>query len=103
MVGFCERILAFTKGTGRTEFPADAMLYDAGAQHRTRGRRRHPRTRIGSTGPPGDSLARMIIATRNQLIHGYDGIDDDVLWSIVQTDIPALLASLRILKTQEPG
>ena len=45
----------------------------------------------------------MIIATRNQLIHGYVGIDDDVLWSIVQTDIPTLLASLRILKTQEPG
>ena len=45
----------------------------------------------------------MIIATRNQLIHGYLGIDDDVLWSIVQTDIPTLLANLRLLKTQEPG
>ena len=45
----------------------------------------------------------MIIATRNQLIHGYVGIDDDVLWSIVQTDIPTLLANLRLLKTQEPG
>lgn len=45
----------------------------------------------------------MIIATRNQLIHGYVGIDDDVLWSIVQTDIPTLLANPRLLKTQEPG
>ena len=45
----------------------------------------------------------MMIATRNQLIHGYLGIDDDVLWSIVQTDIPTLLANLRLLKTQEPG
>ena len=45
----------------------------------------------------------MVIATRNQFIHGYIGIDDDVLWSIVQTDIPTLLASLCILKTQEPG
>ena len=45
----------------------------------------------------------MIIATRNQLIHGYLGIDDDVLWSIVQTDIPALLTSLRLLNTQESG
>ena len=25
---------------------------------------------------------RMIIATRNQLIHGHLGIDDDVLWSM---------------------
>ena len=31
----------------------------------------------------------MVIATRNQLIRGYVGIDDDVLWSIVQIDIPA--------------
>ena len=45
----------------------------------------------------------MIIATRNQLIHGYLGIDDDVLWSIVQTDIPDLLANLRLLQAQEPG
>lgn len=45
---------------------------------------------------------RMIIATRNQLIHGYLGIDD-VLWSIVQSDIPALLTSLRVLNTQESG
>lgn len=36
-----------------------------------------------------------MIATRNQLIHGYAGIDDDVLWSIIQTDIPELLVSLR--------
>ena len=40
----------------------------------------------------------MIIATRNQLIPGYDGVDDDVLWSVVQTDVPTLLVSLRLLK-----
>ena len=39
---------------------------------------------------------RMVIATRNQLIQGYVGINHDELWSIVQTDIPTLLASLRI-------
>jgi uncharacterized protein with HEPN domain len=40
----------------------------------------------------------MIIATRNQLIHGYLGIDDDILWSIVQDDIPALLPLLQSLR-----
>ena len=44
-----------------------------------------------------------MIATRNQLIHGYLGIDDDVLWSMVQTDIPTLLANLRLLQIPEPG
>jgi len=41
---------------------------------------------------------RMIIATRNRLIHGYLGIDDDTLWSIIQDDVPLLLPLLKALK-----
>ena len=41
---------------------------------------------------------RMLIATRNQLIRGYLGIDKDTLWSIVDTDTPKLLEQLRGLK-----
>ena len=43
---------------------------------------------------------RMIIATRNHLIHGYLGIDNDTLWSIIQTDIPELLPLLQHLSKQ---
>jgi uncharacterized protein with HEPN domain len=38
---------------------------------------------------------RMVVATRNRLIHGYLGIDDDTIWSIVQDDVPKLLDQLR--------
>lgn len=37
---------------------------------------------------------RLIIATRNRLIHAYLGIDNDTVWSIVQDDIPELLTAL---------
>lgn len=37
---------------------------------------------------------------RNRLIHGYLGIDNDTLWSLIETDIPALLAALRALRVQ---
>jgi uncharacterized protein with HEPN domain len=30
-------------------------------------------------------------ADRNRLIHGYLGIDNDTVWSIVSTDVPRLL------------
>ena len=43
---------------------------------------------------------RQIIAMRNRLIHAYLGIDDDTLWSVVQSDIPALLADLQQLRKQ---
>lgn len=37
---------------------------------------------------------RMIIATRNRLIHDYLGIDNDTLWSIINDDVPTLLEEL---------
>jgi len=36
---------------------------------------------------------------RNRLIHGYLGIDNDTLWSIVRDDIPVLLERLDALKS----
>jgi uncharacterized protein with HEPN domain len=41
---------------------------------------------------------RLVVATRNRLIHGYLGIDNDTLWSIVVSDVPALLPRLREVK-----
>lgn len=33
-----------------------------------------------------------IVSLRNRLIHGYDSIDMDILWNILQNDIPALVS-----------
>jgi len=41
---------------------------------------------------------RQIIALRNRLIHAYLGLDNDILWSVIQTDIPELLLALKQLK-----
>ena len=38
---------------------------------------------------------RQIIATRNRLIHGYLGIDNDILWSIIQDDILSIIRELQ--------
>lgn len=44
---------------------------------------------------------RLIVATRNRLIHAYLGIDNDTIWSIIQDDIPALLKALEHLAGEE--
>lgn len=36
-----------------------------------------------------------IISLRNRLIHGYDSVDMDILWEILQKDIPSLAAQLQ--------
>jgi uncharacterized protein with HEPN domain len=36
-----------------------------------------------------------IVALRNRLIHGYDSVDDEIVWDIVQSKLPALESELR--------
>lgn len=36
------------------------------------------------------SNARKIVNTRNRIIHGYDTVSDDIIWSIVIKHIPLL-------------
>jgi len=36
-----------------------------------------------------------IVGMRNRLIHGYDQVDLDVLWQIIQADLPSLVVDLR--------
>lgn len=97
MIGFCERVQNFTQGINREEFVPESMRYDATVRNieliGEAATHVPAAIRQAAEGIPW----RMFIATRNQLIHGYAGIDDDVLWSIVQTDIPDLLAALREL------
>lgn len=44
---------------------------------------------------------RQIVAFRNILAHGYEGLDDDKVWSVVQNDLPALRRALARLLEEE--
>ena len=38
-----------------------------------------------------------IVALRNRVIHGYDSVDDEIVWDIVQNNVPALRSQLQDL------
>lgn len=42
-----------------------------------------------------------IVSLRNRLIHGYDAVDFDILWQIVNQDLPGLIESLRKVLCKE--
>ena len=44
---------------------------------------------------------RQIVGIRNRLIHGYRNIDNDVIWEVIQTHIPPLIAFLSQFVTLE--
>ena len=56
--------------------------------------------RLAQVDPPcAGQIAQypQIIAFRNVLIHGYDLVDHALVWSTVQTQLPALLRNVQAL------
>ena len=43
------------------------------------------------------SDTRRIIAFRNRLIHGYDSLADEVVWGVLETNLPVLHREVRFL------
>jgi uncharacterized protein with HEPN domain len=42
-----------------------------------------------------------IAGLRNRLVHGYDEVDFDILWDIIQLDLPPLIAALSSILEKE--
>ena len=98
MIECAEKILRYTTGLDQQAFTANSLVYDATLRNLEL---------IGeaATHVPTEVRAanqqipwRLVVATRNRLIHGYLGIDNDTLWSIITSDVPALLPQLRAIK-----
>ncbi len=98
MIGFAESAIAYTEGLDQTAFVASGLNYDATVRNLELigEAATHIPDAVRAANP--QLQWRLIIATRNRLIHGYLGIDNDILWSIIQSDIPALLPQLRELR-----
>ena len=98
MIEFSEKVLSYTEGMDRASFIASDITYDAVL--RTLELIGEAATRIPDEVREAHPEIpwRTVIATRKRLIHAYLGIDDDIIWSIVQNDIPSLLAALKRLE-----
>lgn len=98
MIAFSERVLVYTEGFDLPHFEQSGLNYDATVRNLEL---------IGEAATHIPQRVRefashiqwkQIIAMRNRLIHGYLGIDNDTLWSVIQDDIPQLLTNLKALK-----
>lgn len=98
MISFAQKVMAYTDGLDQAGFVSSGLNYDATVRNLEL---------IGESAthiPDAVRAAspqipwRLIIATRNRLIHGYLGIDNDTLWSIIRSDIPLLLPNLIALR-----
>ena len=97
MLNAARLILTFTAGMSRDVFRQDIKTQDAVVRRlevigeavrriSTDYRTAHP-----------EIAWRAIVGMRNRLIHQYDMVDLDVVWGVVQHDIPSLVKQLEAL------
>lgn len=87
MIDAARKVLAYTDGFDQPAFVASGLNYDATVRNLEI---------IGeaATHVPDD------VRDSHRLIHGYLGIDNDTLWSIIRDDIPALRDALEKLQAR---
>jgi len=95
MIGFAEKILSYTEGLEQDSFIAHDLNYDATPRNLELIGEAATRMPYAVRLRYPEIPWRMVIATRNRLIHAYLGIDDDTVWSIIQDNIPELLEQPR--------
>ena len=98
MISFAEKVLAYTDGFNQQRFESSGLTYDATVRNLELigEAATHIPAAVREFAP--HIQWRRIVAIRNRLIHGYLGIDNDTLWSVIQDDVPSLLAELVTLK-----
>ena len=100
IIAFAEKVIAYTNGLDQAGFVACGLNYDAVLRNLELigEAASHVPDAVRAANP--QIPWRLIIATRNRLIHSYLGIDNDTLWSIIRSDVPVLLPNMRALKNQ---
>ena len=99
MIGFSEKVIEYTKGLDQQAFAAGGLNYDATLRNLELIGEAATHVPEAVRSANAQVPWRKVIATRNRLIHGYLGIDNDTLWSIVRDDVPSLLPALKSVKS----
>lgn len=100
----CDEILAYSNSVNRPAFLNDRTLQIVVA-HLTQTIGEALRQAEHLYPPLGGYITDLhdIIDTRHRIVHGYDQINYQLLWDVVQTDLPILASQLNNLLAHAPS
>lgn len=93
-----DRIVEFTAGRTWSEYVADAFFRSAvERQFQILGEALFQLAKTDSETACAITGYRDIIRFRHVLVHGYDKVDDEVVWGVVRTHLPSLMDEINKL------
>ena len=94
MLDYAREAMAFVGPRSRADLDSDRIFQLAMRQIvRIVGEAANRVSKDGQAQYP-DIPWRLAITARNRIAHGYDMIDDDIVWQIVTEEFPLLIAAL---------
>jgi uncharacterized protein with HEPN domain len=101
MLLFAREVLTFTRGRSHSDYENDMVLRRA-VERATEligeaASNISDATRAAHPGIPW----RKIVGQRNVLIHDYGDVDDDLVWNLVELEIPKLASILEGIVTKD--
>src|SRR5262245_63638009 len=94
----CRLLTAFITGNTFADYSADALVRSGVERQLTIvGEALNRLMKVEPTVAAAVTDARQIIAFRNILVHGYDVVRDEVVWGILENDLPTLTQDVNTL------
>lgn len=94
----CNLLTKFVAGKTLADYTTDPMFRSAvERQFEIIGEALNQALRLDPSLAARISNTGRIIAFRNRLIHAYASIADDVVWGVVETNLPALQSEINLL------
>jgi uncharacterized protein with HEPN domain len=82
MLAFAGKVVTYTRGLDQQAFVSNTLVYDATVRNLELVGEAPTHIPVAVREAHPDVPWRLVVATRNRLIHGYLGIDNDTLWSM---------------------
>lgn len=87
-------ILSYTRGADWNKFSSDVYMQDAVIRRLEIIGEAAGRVSTATQKQHGQLPWREMKSTRNRIIHGYDSVKLDIVWDIVENDLPGLVKEL---------